>query len=354
MFSILIYNVLSGFRGTVQTDFAPMAHHVFHDSSRWNICPGSMALMVVRYGAIFNTRSAGFFTALLNPDRQGFGLYLSFLGSNFIFWGLWWPGAMDQWQRCAAARTTRLSLNREWGTIGIVAIVYFGILTFVFLMAGVWLRVAMPNAQPNPAFLRTLIVDVQQWAFSSLGPSAGVLFAGLVFLGLICAAMSTIDSYVMTASQTFFVDTVHARSSTTLVELDKSDQDKKLLMQARAFTIFIPLLVTILALLFSLASDVYALIYWSFSFMFALLPSLYVGLRGWARSDARGACERSLLAGGITSCLFVVIIVGLERAIRKNGDPSWWYQAMYWWSAVIAAVGAFVLWVNWPKKQHEG
>ena len=52
------------------------------------------------------------------PDQHGYGTYISFLVSNIIFWGLWWPGAMDQWQRCAAARTAKISLNRTWGTIG--------------------------------------------------------------------------------------------------------------------------------------------------------------------------------------------------------------------------------------------
>jgi Na+/proline symporter len=351
MFSILIYNVLSGFRGTVQTDFA-----------QWLI----MSLMIIGvgifvlaewrswtsgYATIFHTRSAGILAALFNPDRQGFAPYLSFLGSNFIFWGLWWPGAMDQWQRCAAARTTRVSLNREWGTTGIVAILYFGILTFVFLMAGVWLRVKMPNAALSDDFLRVLVIDVHQWSSSSFGHVAGLFFAIVTFLGLVCAAMSTIDSYVMTASQTFFVDIVHSEDGATIVELTTRDREKKLLMQARAFTIFIPLLVTVIALVFFLASDVYPIIYFAFSFMFALLPSLFVGLKGWAHPHARVACERSLLGGGITSILYIILIIGLERTIRKNGDTFWWYQAIYWWSAVIAIVGAFVLWANWPKSR---
>src|SRR5437588_4592019 len=101
---------------------------------------------------------------------------------------------MDQWQRCAAARTRRLSLNAIWGTIGAIPVVYFGILTFIFLIAGVWLRVNQPDAIPSPEFLRTILIDVQHWASSGIGPTAGLVLGAIAFWGLLCAAMSTIDS----------------------------------------------------------------------------------------------------------------------------------------------------------------
>jgi Na+/proline symporter len=356
MLCILIYNVLSGFRGTVQTDF-----------SQWIV----MTVMIVIIGAFvlarwpllwshyaktFNAPADGLVAALFNPDRQGFLAYASFCLSNIVFWGLWWPGAMDQWQRCAAGRTRRLSLHPVWGTIGVVPIVYFGAMTFVFLMAGVWLRVSAPTAEPSPDFLRVLVANVQSWASSGVGPIAGLILCGLAFWGLVCAAMSTIDSYVMTASQTFFVDIVNYNHGATLVELNEKDSDRKLLMQARAFTIFIPVLVIVLAYVFSLASDVYALIYFAFSFMFALLPPLFVGLVGWAKPTARYACERSLLAGGISSVLgYLIILKYLEHAIRSNDAPgiSQWYQAVYWWPTVVTVIGAFVLWLGWPTERQD-
>jgi Na+/proline symporter len=121
----------------------------------------------------------------------------------------------------------------------------------------------------------------------------------------------------MTASQALFVDIIHYRQGSTLVELDAKDTDKKLLMQARAFTIFIPLLVIALALVFAHFSDVYALIYFSFSFMFALLPPLFAGLMQWANPRARRVCELSLLAGGVSSVIgYAIILIYLERALR--------------------------------------
>ena len=116
---------------------------------------------------------------------------------------------------------------------------------------------------------------MQGW-HPGIGPIAGLILAALAFWGLMCAAMSTIDSYVMTASQAFFVDMVHYKQGSTLVELTAKDSEKKLLTQARAFTIFIPLLVIVFALVFSLASDVYALIYFSFSFMLCVCCHRYL------------------------------------------------------------------------------
>jgi Na+/proline symporter len=353
MLCILIYNVLSGFRGTVQTDF-----------SQWII----MSLMIFimgffvlakwpviwpKYTTIFSAPANGFTSALFNPDQHGYLPYISFCLSNVIFWGLWWPGAMDQWQRCAAGRTRRLSLNPIWGTVGIIPVVYFGILTFVFLFAGVWLRVSTPNAEPSPDFLRVLVADVQGWAASAFGPIVGLVFCALTLWGLVCAAMSTIDSYIMTASQSFFVDIVNYKQGATLVELDRKDTEKKLLMQARAFTIFIPMLVIGVAYVFSFASDVYALIYFAFSFMFALLPPLFAGLMGWAKPAARRACERSLLAGGFSSVMgYVIILKYLEHALRANdlNGIFRWYQAVYWWPTAVTLIGALVLWWSWPNR----
>ena len=83
--------------------------------------------------------------------------------------------------------------------------------------------------KPTADFLRVLIDDVQTWGATSFGAAAGVLLAAFTFWGLACAAMSTLDSYIMTASQTFFVDIANYRNQSTLVQLDASDSDKELL-----------------------------------------------------------------------------------------------------------------------------
>jgi len=353
MLAILIYNVLSGFRGTVSTDFA-----------QWIIISVMIAVLGIfvvakrgvwwpQYPGLFSSPANGVVATLLNPDRQGYIPYISFLLSNIVFWGLWWPGAMDQWQRCAAAQTTEIPLDKKWGTAGAIPIFYFGVLSAVFVAAGVWLRVNLPNAAPSPEFLRTLVGNVQEWGVNSIGSIGGILLGAMAFWGLICAAMSTMDGYVMTASQTFFVDIANSKNGATLVDLSASDTNGNLLTRSRAYTIFIPFLVIALSILFTLASDVYALIYFSFAFMFALLPPLFAGLLGWGRPDARIACERSLLAGGISTIVgAVVIVLGLERALRLNDSVAifGWYQAVYWWSTVVAVIGSLVLWLNWPKK----
>ena len=188
------------------------------------------------------------------------------------------------------------------------------------------------------------------------GPVVGLGITAVCFWGLICAAMSTIDSYVMTASQSLFIDVVARPGNPLLTEISMADESGNALRQARAYTIAIPFLVIGLAFLFSFTSDIYALIYFAFSFMFALLPALFVGLKGWASPEAAPACERSLAAGGITAIAgFSFIILGLERALSANNPTSitLWYQAVYWWSTAVAAIGGLVLCIFWPRKTGE-
>jgi len=62
-----------------------------------------------------------------------------------------------------------------------------------------------------------------------------------------------------------------------------------------------------------------------------------------------------LLAGGISALLgYVVILMGLERALRANDATSIfrWYQAVYWWPTVVTLIGGVVLWLSWPKQQQ--
>ena len=50
------------------------------------------------------------------------------------------------------------------------------------------------------------------------GPVVGLGITAVCFWGLICAAMSTIDSYVMTASQSLFIDVVARPGNRTAPE----------------------------------------------------------------------------------------------------------------------------------------
>ena len=152
MLSILIYNVLSGFRGTVQTDFA-----------QWIIMSIMLLIMAVfvvakwpvwtsKYTTIFNAPAGGIVSAFFNPDGKGYIPYVSFCLSNIIFWGLWWRGAMDRVATLRCRTHPSSSLNSIWGTIGVIPVAYFGILTFVFLAPGVWLRVNQPDTPPISRF----------------------------------------------------------------------------------------------------------------------------------------------------------------------------------------------------------
>jgi len=350
---IVVYCSMAGFRGVIQTDglqfivitikIVVVGVFVLTDTSP--IVPGT---------------AARFTSDLLNPDGRGRGYYLSFIISNLFFWGLWCPGAMDQWQRCAAARFDggaydRVWADRVWGTVGIVPIIYFGVISLVFVLAGRWLALHMPpNTNITPDLLHNLSGAFDQWSISTLGKVSGGFFGALVPVGLVCAAMSTMDTYVVVATQSLFADVLQPRGAKNIVELSEMDSDGRLLAGARAVTIIVPLLIVATALtIAAISSDVYEFIYFSFSFMFASLPVLYAGLKGWASAAAKKAAEWSLLGGGI-ACMFgyPVIIALLHRAIADKLQHRTYliYQLVYWWPVATSVIAGVILWARWPKK----
>ena len=72
--------------------------------------------LITSYAAHFPTTISA---ALTNPDGSGVLQFLLMFGAaNLVFWGLWWPSAMDQWHRCAASGQAATALDRKIGTQG--------------------------------------------------------------------------------------------------------------------------------------------------------------------------------------------------------------------------------------------
>jgi len=352
MLSIMVYNVLAGFRGVVQTDFA-----------QWIIMSAMLVVICAfvfyrlgdisaKYSEVYSAPKDGLLQFMMNPDKQGVSAYMSFIASNLVFWGLWWPGAMDQWQRCAATHDIDSSLNKIWGTIGVIPTVYFAVLSFAFLGLGAWIRLSVPDTTLSPDLLKIAVGEVLHFGNETQWTLVGTLFCAVTLWGLICASMSTIDTYVISASHSLAVDVCLSQKG-TLREQSQSDTDGRSLKLARGITAIIPIGILIVATLFGMASDVYSFIYFSFSLMFAILPSLAVALSGRASQNNIVAAERSLVAGGVfaVSGYCFLLLPLLEYGLRNNHATTvfWSYQGIYWWPFLTSVVGSLVFGAYWLR-----
>ncbi|MFO0415770.1 MAG: hypothetical protein ACK5Y6_00645 [Pseudomonadota bacterium] len=347
--AIAVYNVRAGFRGVVQTDFVQWIIISLMVAVLCAVVLSQFDLIVSKYPANFSSTEDGIIQLVFNPDRQGVWGYVSFLISNIIFWGLWWPTAMDQWQRCAATKERSSSLSSFWGTVGVVPTLYFGVLSFAFVGIGTLIHITAPKSSLSPDLVRVAAGEVVAFGNTLYGPFIAAVLCAILIWGLICAAMSTIDTYIMSASHSIFPDFL-ARNRGTLAEQSHSDGDLAALQTARRVTGVVPLIVICMAIIFGIASDVYAFVYFSFSFMFAILPPLIVSLCGVAHRYPPRTAVVSLAVGALFAIVgySLALIPALEFGLRSNRPELvfWSYQGIYWWPILTALVGGSVFLVR--------
>jgi Na+/pantothenate symporter len=256
---------------------------------------------------------------------------------------------MDQWQRCAATKERSSSLSSFWGTVGVVPTLYFGVLSFAFVGIGTLIHITAPKSSLSPDLVRVAAGEVVAFGNTLYGPFIAAVLCAILIWGLICAAMSTIDTYIMSASHSIFPDFL-ARNRGTLAEQSHSDGDLAALQTARRVTGVVPLIVICMAIIFGIASDVYAFVYFSFSFMFAILPPLIVSLCGVAHRYPPRTAVVSLAVGALFAILgySLVLIPALEFGLRSNRPELvfWSYQGIYWWPILTALVGGSVFLVR--------
>lgn len=339
---IAIYAALAGFRGVAKTDLLQLVFITLMLAAVSIFLMANWSEVRLKYPSIYAPLSSGF----LNPDRRGYGFYLSFLASNIIFWGAWWPVAMDQWQRCAAARSIQGALSPMWGTTGLIPTLFFGLISLVFVAAGCFLKLTLaPDVSPSPGLLADLASSVSQAESGGYPYPCAVLLYICILTGLIFAAISTIDTYLITATQSLCVDVLNSRRTNNLLELSQQDTDRSVLLQARRVTILLAAVVVLCASAIALlASDIYEFIYASFSCQFAILPALYGALFG--RGFTARAAERSLLTGLLLSIVGGAVIIAMLETASKSGSESfifWMYQIMYWWPIITGLIGCAVL-----------
>lgn len=260
-----------------------------------------------------------------------------FVIANVLFWLVWWPAAMDQWHRCAATTDSRVPQNRMMGTMGVFPVIYLGLLSLTFLFVGAEVQVQQGAEATDPlaAFLEILRANLTNGDASSLP-----IFI-LVLTGLIAAMISTVDSYLIVATQTWISDSREAkRSGRNLWEIEVQGNFGGIM---REFRTAVPVLFVasgaLSLMLMSFLTDVYAAIYAVFSGMLVLAGILGVGFfvkNLKVRIRLGHAAVKAMHIGMIYVILTNVIIMPLyEYTLQGKVTGDSWYADWLTWQYAV-------------------
>lgn len=343
---VAIYTSIAGFRAVIRTDKLQVALIIMMITSISFLAVFLGPTVYEKYTQTFPGLS---WNAFFNPDGQGAGSFLIFfVGMNAIFWVWWWPAAMDQWHRCAASQQINTALDKKYGTFGWVSTVYFALLSLACITVGATVRILIQPSGGESAplfyFLKYLVESplIPQWT--------GAILIGLICAGLASAVVSTLDSYIVVALQSFLSDTQLASlENYTLAEADRNQRTcKKYLMSARKYAILIFVMAAVLSMLLAELSDVFTAIYTFFSFMMAPIPAITIALFNKARSKHARGILYSLIAGGIWAITTnAYIVYALEKALYlgETDTVTFLYNLLYanpTMTALIAFIAFFL------------
>lgn len=269
---------------------------------------------------------------VINPIADPWQKFVPFFViANILFWLVWWPAAMDQWHRCAATTDSRITQHWLLGTLGVVPVLYLGLLSLTFLFVGAEVAKHSPDsADPLGTFLSTLT-----------GSGVSVSLFILMAIGLLAAMVSTVDSYLVVATQTWVSD-IHEAKKTggSLLSKENDTEHGPHMPRLRVAVILIFLASGVIAVpLLAFLTDVFAPIYCAFSGMLVLAGILGVGFFVKKRSR-RQRMNTAVRRGMFIGMLYVVIsnipiILMLELTLREIVTGQAWYcNAGNWYYAV--------------------
>lgn len=292
--------------------------------------------------------------AIFNPTEEApFKFAILFGLVNILFWLAWWPSAMDQWHRCASTNSAATPQSREMGAAGYMPILYLGLLSLSFLLLGNTVnhsQVTGGGENQLGAFLNLMAAD------DSLDSSFLIIFVGI---GLVAAMVSTMDSYLVVAAQSWVSDIKEsANTGRTLYEVEKDSQSHEPFLGALKTS---TALMTIAIIIFSglcifLFTDISVVIYLVFGSQLIIAGSLlfaFIHKNRRLSSNASAALISSykssfifLIGSGVPSAMTVeyllrtgapAIDVGLFSLAL--GDAYYWVYA----NPVIASALCFFL-----------
>jgi Na+/proline symporter len=277
---------------------------------------------------------------VINPIKDPpLRFFIFFIVANILFWLVWWPAAMDQWHRCAATTNSRVSRHWLLGTLGILPTFYLGLLSLTFLFAGAAVAKTNPEILDPLAGFLGLLWDGSNPSNESVG---GMFLFLIVAMGILAAMISTVDTYLVVATQTLVADVREARrSGRTLHDIEAAEDDHREMMPVLRKTVVILFIwAAVLAFpLLALGIDIFATIYFFFSGMLVLAGALLVGFfvkNNERRNRMGGEVKRAMCIGmGYVVLTNIPIITMLQLTLGGtiSGD-AWYCQYNNWYYAV--------------------
>lgn len=331
---------------------------------RW---PAFLAFAVIVLVWLFSSREIGHpiqIADVINPIKDPpLRFFIFFIVANILFWLVWWPAAMDQWHRCAA--TTNSKVSRHWllGTLGVLPTFYLGLLSLTFLFAGAAVAKANPEIMDPLAGFLGLLWDGNNPSSKAV---VGVFPFIIVAAGILAAMISTVDTYLIVATQTWVADVREARKSgRTLhdIEVDGKDHHEMMpMLRKTVVAIFIWSSVLAFPILV-LGIDLFATIYFFFSGMLVLAGVLLVGffIKDKERRNRMGGAAKQAMCVGmayvVATNIPIITMLQLTLGGTISGD-AWYCQYNNWYYAVyinpVLAMFVTVLFTLFNKSKSKG
>lgn len=304
---VLIYALVSGFKGVVLTDMAQF----------WFLLVAMIILMVT---GIKSVGGLGDMVRILNEKSavngiQYFNIFEGF-GTNFMYvisFGLGWVISADVWQRINASRTPKDA--RGMLIIAAIAFIPLGFISIMVGLSGAALFDTMPEGG-----------IVSHLATTMMNPWLGAL----IFVGVGAALMSTMDTAINTGSLTLTEDIYHKL-------INKDAENKQLVNVGMIGTLIIT--VAGLFIAFKLRNILWVLWMASDIIMCGVFTPIIMAFI-WRRGNSKGAL--SSMIGGSTFVLYNTLAdLGMNL---PTPWPGWPYRLLYGLAiAVILYFGVSLL-----------
>lgn len=336
-----LYTSMAGFRAVVRTDVVQFGIIGIMILTVLAFIGSRLPEIIERHAEVFGSTVS---QSVLNPVmRDPLQFIFFFVVMNLLFWTAWWPVAMDQWHRCAAAASADIPTDKEFGTAGHGARLYVLLLAAAVVLIGASTRVFIaPGAEvadPLPVFVRAAMPG---GALAASNTIVATLVAGIVLMGLFAAVLSTIDTYLVVVSQSVVSDIVlGSRSTRTLSENDQdSEIVRRFLPKARRLVIlWLPVVLVTAWLVSHITLDAFNIVYMAFSFQMAFICVLLIALCRKGRGRGKAALVSLILGGTWCAITFPLLIVRLDAAIGA-GDLDTMYSVLDLMFANTVLVGA--------------
>lgn len=244
----------------------------------------------------------------------------SFVVFSLFSWSFWFLVAMDMWVRCVAAGKAKSTGRPIW--LSLVMLIPF---TAVAVACGIYAKGLSGTPyvpKPGDFFLQLLIhnSDVGIWVLS------------FVFVALVAAILSSVDTFLMVVTHSLFADIIYASSDYKA----ESENERSRLTTVRMFLLCLPVICAVgfSYVVYVAKSNVLAMNYMSYSLPLCLLPPVLIGL---LKGRISGIATIAAAVIGLLAVAAFTVPLTIQIGQGINVDKN--YDLLYATPAISAGAG---------------